>query len=58
MGLYSLVGIIAMMLAAIVVTQDPEGSSEFTEATRKRRVSSVSRGPAESFSATAGSSQK
>jgi uncharacterized MAPEG superfamily protein len=49
MGLYSLLGIIVMMLAAIVVTK---------AARKSRGGSSVSRGPGESLAATAGSSQK
>jgi hypothetical protein len=37
MGLYSLVGIVFMMLAAIVVTREPNGDSDLIETGRKKR---------------------
>jgi hypothetical protein len=36
-GIYSLVVIIVMMLAAIVFTQKPDGDSELTKTARKSR---------------------
>jgi len=59
MGIYSLVVLVVVMLAAIVVTQEPNEDFEFTKAPRKKRVGSfVSGGPGEPLATTAGSSQK
>ena len=59
MGIYSLVVLIVVMLAALVVTQEPNEDSELTKAPRKRRVGGyVSPRPGESLATTAGSSQK
>jgi hypothetical protein len=59
MGIYSLVVLIVVMLAAIVVTQEPSEDSELTKAPRKKRVGGfVSSGPVEPLATTAGSSQK
>jgi len=58
-GIYSLVVIIVMMLAAIVVTQDPDADSELTKAARKRRVAGyVSPRPGGALATTAGTPQK
>jgi hypothetical protein len=59
MGIYSLVVLIMMMLAAIVVTKEPNEDSELTKAPRKKRVGGfVSHRPGEPLATTAGSSQK
>jgi hypothetical protein len=58
MGIYSLVVLIVVMLAAIVVTQEPNEDSEPTKAPRKNRVGYVSPRPGEPLATTAGSSQK
>jgi hypothetical protein len=59
MGLYSLLGIIAMMLAALVVMQEPNPNPNLAKAAPKSRGgSSISRGPGKSLAATASSSQK
>jgi ABC-type oligopeptide transport system substrate-binding subunit len=58
-GIYSLVVLIVVMLAAIVVTQEPNEDSELTKAPRKKRVSGfVSPRPGNPLATTAGSSQK
>jgi len=59
MGVYSLVVLIVVMLAALVVTQEPSEDSELIKAPRKKRVGSfVSPRPGEPLATTAGSSQK
>ena len=59
MGLYSLFVIIVMMLAAIVVTQEPNGDSEIGKAVPKRRNNGyVARGQGESLATTAGPLRK
>ena len=43
MGLYSLLGIVVLMLAAIVATREPQGTSEFTGPSPKKRAAPVFR---------------
>lgn len=59
MGIYSLVVLIVVMLAAIVVTQEPNEDFELTKAPRRKRVSGfASPRPGEPLATTAGSSQR
>lgn len=37
MGLYSLVGLVFMMLAAVVVTREPNEDSDFIDTGRKKK---------------------
>jgi hypothetical protein len=58
-GIYSLVVIIVMMLAALVATKEPGEDSELTKAPRKRRGGGyVSTRAGQSLATTAGPSQK
>ena len=58
MGIYSLMVLIVMMLAAIVVTREPKGDPELTKIARKSRGSYVSPGPGQSLVTAAGASRK
>ena len=59
MGIYSLVVLIVVMLAAIVVTQEPNEDSQLIKAPRRKRVGGfVSPRPGEPLATTASSSQK
>jgi len=58
-GIYSLVVIIVMMLAALVATKDPSDDTEFIKAPRKKKAGGyVSPRPRRSLATTAGASQK
>ena len=55
MGLYCLLGIVALMLAALVVTRDPEENSDSPKARKRTRAKYVSRPQRESWSAVSNS---
>jgi hypothetical protein len=58
-GIYILVVIIVMMLAGIVVTQEPNEDPELTKTARKSKGTGyVSPGPRQSLVTTAGTLQK
>jgi hypothetical protein len=58
-GIYILVVLVVVMLAAIVVTQEPDADSELPKAARSRRGAGyVLHGPKESLATTAGTSHK
>jgi hypothetical protein len=58
MGLYSLVGIVFMMLATIVVTREPNGTDLIEPARKKRSAAQAPRRPGGSLSLVGGPPRK